>query len=465
MGIPAEPLTAAAVHELVRADLAAIDAAHARLRSVCTDLAGNAFRIEVAERLETQQRVNRGLSYRMFGEIADPVDGMDDPRLPAGVKVRDLLASRLRLTAGEVRRRFRVASRIRPRQSLTGPPLPAELPMLAAAVEAGELGDDHIGAVCRALDVLPASVSPADKEGAERTLVHHARAQDAQFVTVVGATIADCLNPDGNFTDEDHARRRGLMLGRQRPDGMSRLSGWLDPETRSYLEAVTAAVRPGRHQSDGESATGERDTRSPEQRCHDGLKLSLEAALASGGLGLHRAVPVTVVATTTLAELEQAARAVGDPGLPMPAPARTGGGGRLPMRDLIRLAANAIHYLAVFENHSDRPLYLGRSKRIATTDHRIICYARDHGCTKPNCFEPGYHSEVHHALDWNADGPTDADNLFFACAPHHMTVTRGQNTTTVTDGGRIAWSDGTGPPKLNRVHHPQELLDETDDSG
>lgn len=465
MGMAGEPLTAAAVHEQVRAELAVIDTAHDRLRSVCTDLAGNAFRIEVAEHLEAQQRTNRGLSYRMFGEIADPVDGTDDPRLPAGVKVRDLLASRLRLTAGEVRRRFRVASRIRPRRSLTGPPLHAELPTLAAAVEAGEVGEDHIAAVCRAVDVLPASVSPADRDNAERTLVRHARTQDAQFVTTVGATIADCLKPDGNFIDEDHARRRGLALSRQGPDGMSRVSGWLDPETRSYLEAVTAAVRPGRHLPDGEGATDERDTRSPEQRCHDGLKLGLKEALASGGLGLHRGVPVTVIVTTTLAELEQAARAAGDPGLPMPAPARTGGGGRLPMRDLIRLAANAIHYLVVFENHSERPLYLGRSKRIATADHRMICYARDRGCTKPNCFEPGYHSEVHHALDWNAGGSTDADNLYFACAPHHMTVTRGQNATTVTDGGRIAWSDGSGPPKVNRVHRPQELLDEQDDSG
>lgn len=460
-----ELLTAEAVHAAVRAQLDAVDAAHDSLRSTCTDLAGNAFRIEVAERLEAQQRANRGLSYRMFGEVAEPIDGTNDPGLPAGVKVRDLLASRLRLTAGEVRRRFRVASRIRPRRSLTGPSLPAELPILAAAVEAGELGDDHIGAVCRALDVLPASVSPADKDSAERTLVRHARTQDAQFVTTIGATIADCLNRDGNFTDEDHARRRGLALGRQGPDGMSRLSGWLDPETRSYLEAVTAAVRPGRHQRDGAGDTGERDTRSPEQRCHDGLKLGLKEALASGGLGLHRGVPVTVIATTTLAELEQAAGAVGDPGLAMPGPARTGGGGRLPMRDLIRLAANAIHYLAVFDNHSDRPLYLGRSKRIATADHRMICYARDRGCTKPNCFEPGYHSEVHHALDWNAGGPTDADNLYFACAPHHMTVTRGQCTTTVTDAGRIVWSDGTGPPRVNRVHRPRELLDETEDSG
>jgi hypothetical protein len=147
----------------------------------------------------------------------------------------------------------------------------------------------------------------------------------------------------------------------------------------------------------------------------------------------------------------------------MPPPARTGGTGRLPMRDVIRIASESIHYLVVFEDHSARPLYLGRSKRLATVDHRIVCYARDRGCTKPNCFEPGYHSEVHHALPWSQGGPTDADNLYFGCGCDHMMATEGKYTTTVTEGGRIAWSDGTGPPRVNDAHHPERLLNEEDE--
>lgn len=441
-----EPLTAQAVHDRVRAELDAVDAAYDRLRLTCTDLAGNAFRIEVAERLEGQQRVNRGLSYRMFGEIAEPVDG---PGVPAGVKVRDVLASRLRLTAAEVKRRFALAARIRQRRSLSGPPLPPELPALAAAVEAGDVGEDHIAAVCHALDRLPSSVAPAERERAERALVRHAREQDSKFIAAIGIEIADCLNPDGTFTDEDRARRRGLHLGRQGADGMSRLIGWVDPETRAYLEAVTAAARPGRHLPDGAEGC---DTRSPEQRCHDGLKLGLKAGVESGALGQHRGLPVTVIVTTTLGALEQAAGW-----------ARTGGTGRLPMRDVIRMAAESIHYLVVFEDHSARPLYLGRSKRLATADHRIICYARDRGCTKPNCFEPGYHSEVHHALAWSDGGPTDADNLYFGCGCDHKMATEGTYQTSVTEDGRIAWSDGTGPPRVNDVHHPERLLIEDGD--
>ncbi|BBX07596.1 HNH endonuclease signature motif containing protein [Mycolicibacterium aichiense] len=438
-----DPLTAQAVHDVVRAELDAVDAAYGRLRSICTDLAGNAFRIEVATRLEDQNRVNRGLSYRMFGEIAEPVDGSS---LAAGAKVRDVLASRLRVTAGEVKRRFALAARLRPRRSLTGPTLPPELPVLAAAVEAGEVGEDHVAAVCHALDRLPSFVTAADRDAAERALVRRAREQDSKFVAAIGVEIADCLNPDGTFTDEDWARRRGLRLGRQGPDGMSRLSGWVDPESRAYIEAVTAAVRPGRHlPGDAEG----RDNRSPEQRCHDGITLGLKAAVSSGVLGQHRGLPVTVIVTTTLGELEQAAGW-----------ARTGGTGRLPMRDVIRMAGEAVHYLAVFEDHSARPLYLGRAKRLATADHRIICHARDRGCTKPDCFEPGYHSEVHHALEWSAGGPTDADNLYFGCPCDHAMATEGTYTTTVTEDGRIAWSDGTGPPRVNDAHHPERLLSE-----
>ncbi|MGH3540956.1 MAG: 13E12 repeat family protein [Mycobacterium sp.] len=448
----------------IRADLELIDAAYARLRAACTDLVGNAFRAETAERLEAQDRVNRGLSYRLFGEIADPVDGPDDPALPADVSMRHLLCARLRIPAAEVKRRFRVAARIRPRRSLAGPALPPELPELAAAVEAGTLGDDHIAAVFRALDALPSVVSPADREKAERTLVGHGRRQDAKFVTAVGERIADCLNPDGNFSDEDRAKRRGLVLGGPGIDGMSRLNGWLDPEARAYLETVTAAMRPGRHLPQACGATAdERDNRTPAQRCHDGLKLALRHAISSGQLGVHRGVPVTVIATTTLAELDRAARATQDPSIPMPAPARTGGTGRLPMRDLIRMASDSIHYLVVFDDHSERPLYLGRSKRIATVDQRIVCYARDGGCTRPDCLEPGYHCEVHHAVDWANGGQTDADSLFFACASDHTAATCGQVTTTVSDRGRLAWSDGDSPPRVNRIHRPDELLDWAED--
>jgi hypothetical protein len=132
------------------------------------------------------------------------------------------------------------------------------------------------------------------------------------------------------------------------------------------------------------------------------------------------------------------------------------------MRQLIKMASDSIHYLAVFDGHSGRPLYLGRSKRIATADQRIICHSRDHGCRRPNCTVSGYDCEVHHAPGWHPNGRTDADKLFFACGADNARAEDDDITTTVTDHGRLAWTDGTGPPEVNRIHHPEELLDDDD---
>lgn len=442
-------------------ELDAIDAAQARLREVCTDLVGNGFRVEVAHRLETQERVNRGLSYRMFGELADPPDGDDRPVGNPGVKLRDVLARRLRLTTAEVMRRFRVAARIRERRSLTGTPVPPELPRLAEAVAAGQVGDDHIKEVCHGIDVLPTAAAD-QKDRAEATLVRHTRSQDSAFVTAVGKQLAEVLNPDGFFDDRDRATRRGLNLGKQGPDGMTRLSGWLTPECRANLEAADAAVRPGHHLPDGDQAVVDAatDTRTSSQRMHDALVWGLRTGLESGDLGTHRGIPVTVIATATVDQLEQAARAAADPDTAMPGPARTGGGTALPMRELIRMAAKSIHYLAVFDDHSERPLYLGRSKRIATADQRIVCHARDKGCTRPGCTVWGYRCEVMHTPDWHPDGATDADKLHFGCGPDHKMVTNGHASTTITNHGRLAWTIGEHPPHINHLHHTNELLDD-----
>ncbi|MGH3967051.1 MAG: DUF222 domain-containing protein, partial [Mycobacterium sp.] len=130
----------------------------------------------------------------------------------------------------------------------------------------------------------------------------------------------------------------------------------------------------------------------------------------------------------------------------------------VPMRDLIRMAARGIHYLAVFDDHIKRPLYLGRQKRIATADQRLICHARDRGCTRPNCLVSGYYCEVHHSPDWARGGRTDADKLFFGCGGDHGMATSGELSTEVTPSGRLGWTDGTGPPQINHAHHPEELL-------
>ena len=206
---------------------------------------------------------------------------------------------------------------------------------------------------------------------------------------------------------------------------MSDIRGRLDPEARAALDAVFAKwAAPGMCNPDDEVAqvdgdpspqSAVADCRSTGQRNHDALKALARAMLASGQLGSHRGLPVTLIVSTTLKELESGR-----------GHAVTAGGSLLPMSEVIRQAAAAHHYLAVFDNHTECPLYLGRSRRLASTAQRIVLYAKDRGCTFPGCTEPAYHSEVHHSTaDWADGGQTDITDETLACGRDNRRVTPG----------------------------------------
>ena len=88
-----EFVTAEAARQRFMALLDAVDAAHAEMRALSTDDVSSRFRAQVAERLETQHRTNRGLMYRMVSELADPPD--EAAPMPDLVK---RLAARLRIS-------------------------------------------------------------------------------------------------------------------------------------------------------------------------------------------------------------------------------------------------------------------------------------------------------------------------------------------------------------------------------
>ena len=163
---------------------------------------------------------------------------------------------------------------------------------------------------------------------------------------------------------------------------------------------------------------------------------------------------VTVVGSATLADVEAAA-GVG----------HTGGGATVPMRDLIRMAGHARHYLTVYDTHTNVPLYLGRAKRIASPGQRVVLYERDRGCTFPGCAMPGYLTQVHHAqLDYGKGGTTDIDNEALACGRHNRYVTERGWSTRINNRGRVEWIPpphlDTGQQRINHYHHPEKLVED-----
>ena len=309
---------------------------------------------------------------------------------------------------------------------------------MAAAVERGLIGAEHVKIIRRFFRRLPSFVDYDTRDAAEAQLAELACGLKPEELRQVADRLAILLDQDGDLTDADRARRRFLTIDKQQSDGMSDIRGRLDPEGRAALEAVFAKwAAPGMCNPedpspclDGEPSkeTGAADMRSQGQRNHDALTAMARSLLASGQLGSHNGLPVTMVISTTLQDLESGK-----------GHAVTGGGSLLPMSQVIRQAAAAHHYLAVVDKHTEQPLYLGRSRRLASAAQRIVLYAKDRGCTAPGCTAPAYHSQVHHAsADWADGGQTNITDESLACGKDNRKVKPGGwRTRKLIDSARL----------------------------
>ncbi|MGV0789009.1 HNH endonuclease signature motif containing protein [Mycolicibacterium sp. XJ2] len=386
--------------------------------------------------------------------------------------VAGALAVLLRLSKAEAHRRVAEAQALAPRRAMTGEELEPVLAHTAAAVEKGLVGAEHVRVIRRFFDQQVPASTPFDvREAAEAQLAQLATKHTPEELRAAAQRLAAYLNPDGDFSDEVRAAQRWLRLGRQRLDGMSELRGLLDPATRAALEAVLATeAAPGRNNPADDTACVEgepspeavsADTRTSGQRNHDALNAMCRKLLASGTLGSNNGLPATLLITTTLQELESGT----GHGI-------TGGGSLVPMSEVIRQAAEAHHYLAIFDKATEEPLYLGRANRLASKAQRLVLFARDRGCTRPGCTAPAYHCQVHHGdNDWAVGGQTDIDELTLACGPDNRRVKPGGWRTYKRKDGRTAWLPppqlDTGQARVNNYHHPNRYLipDEGDDEG
>ena len=413
-------------------------------------------RLETLERLETFARRVRSRSYAVSGSL----DRCGDRAL--GGACAKVIADVLRISPTESRRRIRDAAQLQRRTTLAGEVLAPQLPATAAVWDRGLLDVEHLRAIQKFRRELPEDIHPAVVAKAEAFLAEKAAELRPDQLEKVADRLAITLNPDGRFSEEYRALQRGfLWCGRQRPDGMSVGKLVATPELRAMLDAwlakfaapgmcnpedsvPTVAGEPSQAGVDG-------DRRLHAQRQHDALAALVRGQLGNPALGQHNGLPVTVIVSTSLEQLHTGA-----------GHAVTAGGAVVPMRDLIRMASHAYHYLSVFDSHSERAIYLARTRRIATADQRVVLHAKDRGCSAPGCDMPGYLCEVHHVDEWADGGNTDIDRLTFACGQHHRLIGPGGWKTRKRKDGTTEWQP---PPQLplapgvNDFHHPERQID------
>ncbi|WP_205873826.1 HNH endonuclease signature motif containing protein [Mycobacterium camsae] len=368
-----------------------------------------------------------------------------------GAALPAALADRLRITKAEANRRIAEAEELGQRRTLTGEPLAPKLAATAAAQREGRIGDGHVKVIRSFIAHLPSTIDMGTWEAAEKDLAGKACDFRPDQVAKYAHELMELLHPDGDYTEEERARTRGLALGPQQYDGMSRISGLITPELRALIEAAWAKLAaPGTANPDGERAP---DTRSQPQRNHDGMVTAIRELFASGELGTHKGLPVSIIVTTTLKDLEAGAGKV-----------RTAGGTRVPVTDLIRWAATSHHYLAVFDQA--KPLALFHTKRFANLAQRMMLIAKEGGCTRPGCTAPAYHAEVHHVSGWTHSFYTDIHDLTLACGPDNRLAEKGW-TTRKNAQGDTQWIPPAhldhGQPRVNTFHHPEKLFAPEDD--
>ncbi|MEC3954341.1 DUF222 domain-containing protein [Nocardia sp. CDC153] len=453
--------------------------------------------VEFLRDLEICKRQLAALDSALVIEIAE----RDLPR-KAGVKdVVPFLRQTLGLSRYDAAMRVKIAAACGEFLGVDGTPRPVALEATANAFEAGVISRDHVRGIVDIMTHLPAEVPAPARVETEALLVEHCVTGHPDDLPKIGREILARLDPEGTvISDADRRRRRGITISRPGVDGMSKIEGWLTPELRALLDAIFAKLaRPGMcnlDDADAEilaatahveskvlEAAARRDRRDAGQRTHDAL-FALVSALHAGTdgavtdagvtagtagvaaakagkpvkLGKHRGLPVEVVVTMSLADLEKGAGV-----------ATTASGGHLSINEALKLAKNPRPVLAILDK-DEIPLYLAHGERLASSGQRLALIARDRGCTHPGCDVPASMCAAHHVIDWAKGGPTDLNNLALVCDHHHAMVNDSENGwKTVMLGkdtahpGRVGWIapaalDPSHTPHVNDKHHLGERV-------
>ncbi len=432
-----------------------------KIAALDVDALSAAEHMELSERHQSVQRRLPALQHRLLNELVATATGEE-----LGGPLARVLADRLRIYRRDATRLIAEAADLGPRRALTGEPLPPKLEHTAAGQRDGRIGGEQVRIIRSFFTQLSCWIDEPTRADAERQLAEVASQYRPDELKKFADHLDLVLNPDGNFSDEDRARRRRVTVGPQGADGMSRLSGWLNPELRAGLDAVLAKwAAPGMCNPADEKPTIEGtpspevidgDYRSAAQRNHDALTAMVRSTLMSGELGSHQGLPVTIVATVALEDLQAKT------GM-----AKTGGGTLLPVPVLIRMAAHAYNYLLIFDHAKGCELYKGRATRLPTPAQRLVLFATERGCTHPGCDVPAYWCQVHHAAkDWAAGGQTNVDELTLACGPDNRLADQGWSTRKRKDG-TTEWipppHHDRGQRRTNTYFHPERMLRDDDD--
>ena len=195
--------------------------------------------LSVLGRLEVQRRRQPAVEHALVTQMQVE----STPRQLGAKTWPAVLGDRLGISAADARRRLGDAAALGPRHALTGQPLEPVLAATAAAQARGQIGGEHVAVIRDFIAHLPAEVAPDTADYAEAQLAGLGGRLTPEGLRTIAHQLMTYLNQDGTLDDErEHLRKRGISIGPQGLDGMSRLTGWITPELRAALDAIDATL-------------------------------------------------------------------------------------------------------------------------------------------------------------------------------------------------------------------------------
>lgn len=340
-------------------------------------------RPELVDLLSALDSLESATTERRLAVLRE-IDTLDDRGLPAAAVNRSVSGRSQRKAQREADTAHRFGA----------------MPRAADALAAGRISAEHADTLARAAErtspeqvdaelVDPATSAPADlfaKRASSWATKHESRAR----------------------AEERHAKQRAARElvtwhdGGDDENGSLKLFGEIDSATaRAFTVALKEKIDELWRADGGRDGTPN-EVRTPAQRALDALVELVLGGRAGGAVAPRYMVHIVVNLPRGTAEYLD--------GSPVPAEV------------LAELGADALVVGHVFDG-AGKPLWLGRTRRLASDAQWLSRIITDRGCT--DCGAGPEHCQMHHVHEWEQGGPSDIDNFELKCHTDHGLAHRG----------------------------------------
>ena len=342
-----------------------------------------------------------------------------------------------------------------------------ELATVAAAVDSswmtpvdsgltdGTLSVSSAAAIASGLGTPNADVAADDLLDAAHELVELAATSSPETLAKSARNLRERLDVASIADLEEHRRSRRTLTWHQLPDGMTRLSGLLDPESAAIvtgaIDTVLSPRRGGPRFVDAEElAAAEHlaaDPRSTPQLALDTLVeiVQLATRAANSDLDPKRLFGARSPAVRVHVDLETLERRHGAAWI-------EGQGATVSVTTAEKLMCSSGIIPILF--NGAQAIDVGRSQRLHSAAQRAGLAAQWGGCPWPNCDRPPAMTEAHHIESWNGNNTTLSNGIPLCRFHHHeLHANHWQIERRLRDGEREHWliPPPDAPPNLTPV--------------